>query len=200
MKAKRPYSNKPSPRNPENKVCSKCYKEFDKSNFAPLLRTKDGLYPQCRDCDKKIYLKRRERMLVYNKEYKLKNPEKYREIIRKTATRPEYKVMRNLRDRLKKILKENSINYDSTRLRRSIGCTRPFLVKHIESQWQEGMSWENYGLHGWHIDHIRPISSFDLTDPIERSLVNHWSNLQPLWAEDNLRKSDFYSVSEVLNT
>jgi hypothetical protein len=51
------------------------------------------------------------------------------------------------------------------------------------------MSWENYGLYGWHIDHILPCSSFDLLKPEEQRKCFHWSNMQPLWARDNLRKS-----------
>jgi hypothetical protein len=52
------------------------------------------------------------------------------------------------------------------------------------------MSWGNYGLHGWHVDHIIPCASFDLTDPEQQRQCFHYTNLQPLWAEDNLRKSD----------
>jgi hypothetical protein len=62
------------------------------------------------------------------------------------------------------------------------------LVKHIESLFVDGMSWENRS--EWHIDHIRPCASFDLTDPAQQRECFHYTNLQPLWAEDNLRKSD----------
>jgi hypothetical protein len=50
------------------------------------------------------------------------------------------------------------------------------------------MSWDNYGYEGWHIDHIKPIAKFDLSDPIQRAQCFHYSNLQPLWALDNMRK------------
>ena len=50
------------------------------------------------------------------------------------------------------------------------------------------MNWDNYGQ--WHIDHIRPCASFNLLDPIEQKICFHYTNLQPLWAEDNLKKSN----------
>ena len=71
-----------------------------------------------------------------------------------------------------------------------IGCSIQELKSHLESLWQTGMSWENYGLYGWHIDHIRPLASFDFTDPEQQKICFHFSNLQPLWAKDNLVKSD----------
>jgi len=67
-----------------------------------------------------------------------------------------------------------------------IGCTVPELMAHLESQFLPGMNWENR--HEWHIDHIRPCDSFDLTDPAQQQECFHWSNLQPLWAADNIRK------------
>jgi hypothetical protein len=73
-----------------------------------------------------------------------------------------------------------------------IGCSKEELIKHLESQFIEGMTWENWSLNGWHIDHIRPISSFDLSDPAQAKECFHYSNLQPLWAIDNLKKSDLW--------
>jgi hypothetical protein len=69
-----------------------------------------------------------------------------------------------------------------------VGCTVFELRAHLESQFQPGMTWDNYGLHGWHIDHIIPCASFDLTDPEQQKACFHYTNLQPLWAEDNLKK------------
>jgi len=69
-----------------------------------------------------------------------------------------------------------------------LGCSVNDLKTHLESQFTECMTWENYG--EWHIDHIRPCASFNLEDPEEQKKCFHWTNLQPLWAKDNLAKSD----------
>ena len=68
------------------------------------------------------------------------------------------------------------------------GCDWIELRKHFESLFTEGMTWNNHGRYGWHIDHITPCASFDLTDPDQQKICFHYSNLQPLWAEDNLKK------------
>lgn len=74
----------------------------------------------------------------------------------------------------------------------ALGCSGEFLKFWLESKWKPGMSWENYGKTGWHIDHIRPLASFDLTQEKEQKLAFHFLNLQPLWAHENLSKSDKY--------
>ena len=70
-----------------------------------------------------------------------------------------------------------------------IGCSIPELRAYLEAQWLPGMSWDNWARDGWHIDHIRPCSSFDLTDPEQQRQCFHFTNLQPLWWQDNLKKS-----------
>lgn len=69
-----------------------------------------------------------------------------------------------------------------------VGCDLARLKDHLESNFRGGMSWDNYGFRGWHIDHIRPCASFDLADPDQQRACFHWSNLQPLWATENLTK------------
>lgn len=84
----------------------------------------------------------------------------------------------------------------SGRTQELLGCSFEQLAKHLESLWQPGMSWENYGAYRiggsmtWHIDHIRPLASFDLTDPEQQKQCFHYTNLQPLWADENIAKSD----------
>lgn len=71
-----------------------------------------------------------------------------------------------------------------------IGCCVEDLIRHIEKQFKPGMSWDNWSLRGWHLDHIRPCASFDLFDPEQQRQCFHWSNLQPLWATENQTKGD----------
>lgn len=79
-------------------------------------------------------------------------------------------------------------NVKSARTLNLLGCPISVLKTHLESKFQPDMSWENYGQ--WHVDHRRPCASFDLSDPAQQRECFHYSNLQPLWALDNLRKSD----------
>lgn len=74
-----------------------------------------------------------------------------------------------------------------------IGCSIPELRVHLEKQFKEGMSWDNHSITGWHIDHIRPCDSFDLTDPLQQKECFHYTNLQPLWYDDNIRKGVYIS-------
>lgn len=69
-----------------------------------------------------------------------------------------------------------------------IGCTWEQLRTHLESQFKSGMTWDNQGQFGWHIDHIRPLSSFDLTQPGQMAAAMHYTNLQPLWWRENIVK------------
>ena len=70
----------------------------------------------------------------------------------------------------------------------NIGCTVEELKRHLQSKFKSGMTWENREF--WHLDHIVPLSSFDLSSPEELKKACHYTNLQPLWAKDNLRKGD----------
>jgi hypothetical protein len=70
------------------------------------------------------------------------------------------------------------------------------LVKYLESKFLPEMSWKNYSRRGWHIDHIRSLVSFDLTDPEQQAVAFHYSNLQPLWASDNCGKGGRYDAAE----
>lgn len=101
---------------------------------------------------------------------------------------PEYKLRRALRSRLSKAIKGHGEKSTKTLL--LIGCTIPELKLHLEQRFKQGMSWDNYGLHGWHIDHIIPCASFDLSDPEQQRACFNFSNLQPLWASENLEKGD----------
>ena len=98
---------------------------------------------------------------------------------------PQYRLRRLLRARLGVALRRYSVGKLDNTLE-LVGCSIAELVKHLEQQFVAGMTWENR--HAWHIDHVRPIASFDLTDPDQCRACFHFSNLQPLWAADNIRK------------
>jgi len=103
----------------------------------------------------------------------------------------ENKLAQVLRNKLWKSLKDQNTNKQNSALE-LVGCSKEELIEHIQSQFKRDMTWKNWSLNGWHIDHIRPISSFDLSDPAQQKECFHYTNLQPLWAIDNLKKSDLW--------
>ena len=101
-----------------------------------------------------------------------------------------FRIACNLRNRVRHAL-HGKAKTDATLS--MLGCTIEELREHLESQFQDGMSWDNYGCRGWHIDHIKPCASFDLILDEEQKQCFHFTNLQPLWAKDNLTKSNKYN-------
>jgi len=98
---------------------------------------------------------------------------------------PQFKMRLCLSNRILKVIKKN---VKSAKTEILIGTSFKNAKKHLESLFLDGMSWKNHGKYGWHIDHIKPCSKFDLTDPVEQRKCFHYTNLQPLWAKDNLTK------------
>ena len=88
-----------------------------------------------------------------------------------------------LRNRINMALKRNS---KSEHLKDVLGCSIKFFKEYLQKQFKRGMSWDNWGK--WHIDHIRPCVSFDLSRPEEQARCFHYTNLRPLWAIDNLKR------------
>jgi hypothetical protein len=95
-----------------------------------------------------------------------------------------FKIRHNLSGRVREALKHYS-NKKNESIKSLIGCTLDELIFHLESQFKENMNWENYGMYGWHIDHIVPCSSFDLTIEENQRICFHYLNLQPLWRNEN---------------
>lgn len=98
----------------------------------------------------------------------------------------QFKLCSTLRTRLRDAIKTNQKRGSAVGL---LGCTVSELVNYLESKFATGMNWNNHGLHGWHLDHIKPLCSFDLTDIAQLTEACHYSNLQPLWAADNYAKA-----------
>ncbi len=95
------------------------------------------------------------------------------------------KISRNLRARLNKAIK---FEWKTGSAVQDLGCSIEQLRIYLESKWKPGMTWDNYGVKGWHIDHIVPLNKFDLTDKVQLGKACHYTNLQPLWVSDNLEK------------
>jgi len=91
----------------------------------------------------------------------------------------------NMRNRINSAIKCNQRAGSAVR---DLGCTISELKTYLELLFQHGMTWDNWAIDGWHIDHIKPLASFDLTDREQFLQACHYTNLQPLWAENNLRK------------
>jgi hypothetical protein len=190
-----------------NKKCNSCEKTRDFSEFYKDSSKKHSISTFCKECvlkkvkgyyvknkkkcqenHKKWVEKNKTKYLTYLKEYRSVNKDYLNQYEReRSKTDINFKMLKNLRSRLRSALKNNQKTGSAIE---SLGCTIEDLKKHIESQFKEGMNWNNHGYRGWHIDHIQPLSSFDLTDKEQLLKACHFSNLQPLWAKENLKKSN----------
>lgn len=144
--------------------------------------------------------KNKEHISAYGVLYREKNPDylpgyrlKNRETLNKKANEYEkrkkqedanFKLRRLLRDRLRKALKKSYKNGSAVN---DLGCSIEFFKEYLESKFLEGMNWSNHG--EWHIDHVKPLCLFDLSDREQLLMACHYTNLQPLWAKDNLTKN-----------
>lgn len=99
------------------------------------------------------------------------------------------RIVNNLRGRIVKAMKRHGLTKSDSTMSLT-GCDVNHLKQHLESKFQNGMNWRNMGFWGWHIDHIVPCSAFDLTKEDDRKRCFHFQNLQPLWRNDNLSKSN----------
>lgn len=111
----------------------------------------------------------------------------YRE--RRKQIDPGFRLLCQLRGQFRSWLKRKRRDKDSS-LTQWIGCTKQELAAHMESQFHPGMSWSNYGFGKgrWNIDHIRPLASFNVHSQIDQAAAWHYTNLQPLWHDENLKK------------
>lgn len=158
---------------------------------------------------KKYRLKNRDKEIKRSKKYREENKEKvYIGVKNALKKKPDY--YRNYHRNYVKNKRKEDINFrlaDSlrSRLNRAIkknqkllsavgdlGCSIEELKVYLESKFQPGMTWENYGYYGWHVDHIIPLSKADLTNKEETKKVLHYTNLQPLWRKENQSKGNRY--------
>ncbi|TPL66607.1 hypothetical protein [Mesorhizobium sp. B2-4-1] len=100
-------------------------------------------------------------------------------------TDPNFKIAHRLRVRINRVLGDQYTNGSAVS---DLGCSIPEFKAYIESKFLPGMSWENWAFDTWHLDHIKPLASFDLTDQAQFLQACHYTNMQPLWALDNMKK------------
>ncbi len=185
----------------ETKICSKCKVEKEITDFPKDKNRPDGYYVYCKECRKVSYqlnfqkIKEKSKLYYYNtKEKKYDSILERNRLWRKNnpsyATDrkkidPTFKLIKNMRRRLNRFISFTYFTKRSTTIN-LIGCTPNELKVFLEKKFKVNMSWENYG--EWHIDHIIPLSSAKTEEDLYK--LCHYTNLQPLWAKDNLSKSN----------
>jgi hypothetical protein len=167
-------------------------KEYDKNYYYKnreriLSRLKqEELVMKKKEYDRLKYIRNREKLLRQSKEYSRNNREKInKRNSKRKKTDPQYKLRVNMARRILLAIKGFSKSKSTLEL---LGCTMDQLKQYIETLFKPGMTWGNHGNFGWHLDHIIPCSSFDLTDVEQQKKCFHYTNLQPLWAKDNIKK------------
>jgi hypothetical protein len=202
------------------KICCRCKIEKLKTEFNKCKNRKDGLQTICRVCNSDYhkehnsnnpnariehYRKNREIILEKKKEYYADNIEKISTYRKSYYADNKEKITKRNYNYKKTKLKEDSLFYFENSIRNVIygslyrhnytkksktykilGCSYEEFKHYIEKQFVEGMSWDNQG--EWHLDHIYPVSL--ATNEEEIIKLNHYTNFQPLWAIDNLKKSN----------
>jgi len=138
--------------------------------------------------EKKEYLRE------YHKKWREENIEKHRKTKReyernRKARDPLYKLISNFRTAIYQVLKESNVDKNEHYFD-VLPYSQEELIQHLENQFTDDLTWDNYG--EWHLDHIIPISSFNIQEMGDEEFIKCWSlkNLQPLWGEENIRKSN----------
>ena len=200
------------------KLCCTCREKKRPDEFPKNRSEPDGLKKRCKGCNNKSnqdYRRRNpETSAASSRNWALKNPDRIREKqlrwaerhpgrqtelakawrhkyserqsenARRYASLPHVRLQKTIRERIRQMLKGNK----SRKTFALLGYGIEELKTHLERQFTKGMSWENFG--EWHVDHIRPLSSFSITQESDPAMQEAWalSNLRPLWAQENLKK------------
>ena len=167
------------------------YKEYYKEQHKQWVKTNPERNAELKKQD---YQKHREKRDATTRANIIKNKDRYTKYHTDYQRNREhvdviYKLRRKLRNRI-----YHAIRYGQKKgsAIKDLGCTVQHLKLHLELFWDEGMTWDNWGKgpDKWHIDHVVPLNSFNLTDEEQFKKAVHFTNLQPLWEKDNLSKSD----------
>ena len=161
------------------KKCCKCKSWQSLTEYNYSKSHWDNLRNDCKKC-----------LIEWRKENSKKiNKQIYEYEKNRKLTDAEFKLLKTLRSRLGCAIKRQNSNKNNTTIE-LLGCSVSFLKGFLEAKFKEGMTWENHG--EWHIDHIKPCASFYLLDEEEQKKCFHYTNLQPLWASENLSKGCKY--------
>jgi len=191
----------------KEKRCATCKQFLNILNFYKNKSTKDGLHKQCKNCIRKKYELNmqdpefRKRKCKASKEWVNNNKERRKEYdkkrnkiktikisIQKPSFKPRtesQKISSYYRRRLREML--DGKRYSKTVLK-YLGCSIEEFKIYMESMFMEGMNWSNRGYTGWHIDHKIPCCNFNMKKEEDLMVCFHYTNMQPLWAEDNMKK------------
>lgn len=187
-------------------ICKECFskinQQYYQENKKSIIISKKDYYQQNKEKIKKYsktyrknhseyYRKLSKYYYQINKTSLIKKAKKYSKLKNKTDL--SFKILKNLRTRISQVIRGKNKSQSTLKL---LGCSVAFLKKHLESKFTEGMSWNNYGRgwngkKEWHIDHKTPCYAFDLLKPEEQIKCFHYTNLQPLWATENLIKNKY---------
>lgn len=178
------YLKSPKGLNGRGRKCNKCLNAARNQRLAASA----GARLRKKECGRRFYDKHGS---VYFAKYHTAQQRKEKE-----ALYPNRRTARLLRTRLSDALRayKNGRPVKTAKTLELLGCSIEFFARHIERQFQPEMTWSNRGMwrkngpRVWHIDHIKPCASFDLTDPAQQRTCFHWSNMQPLWGADNISK------------
>ncbi len=177
------------------KMCLKCKTLRNLSEFGIDRQAASGLRPYCKTCEQIHWhntkeMKNKQRRCRYLKDKSIICAKNYAYKKRRIREDIQFRLRCNLSRRINNALHGN---IKSDRTKKLLGCSIDELKLYIQNKFTYGMTWNNYG--AWHIDHIRPCISFDLSIPEQQRKCFNYSNLQPLWAIDNIIKRNKYESS-----
>ena len=188
------------------------HKKYRLENREKLKKYREENKEKYRELAKNNYYKNREKKIKYAQTYAFTNKEKIKDKRLKNRDKinarnrvwqpgyrrekyknnPQFKLIINLRNSISKLIRRNPQIIKNQTTKELLGCSLDELKIHIEKQFLPGMSWDNYNNKTWHIDHIIPISLAKSMEDVIRLKLMHYTNFQPLWAKDNISKSNKY--------
>lgn len=192
------YPKTPSCKDGHGRICKSCVSERKKQwklKNSDRIKQQQVEYRSRPDVAAKLYASKvrwvsenKERERESRRRRRAKNREKENAALAvRRRNDPAFKIKAYARTRVYHLV---SRGHKSAATIELLGASAEDVKRHIESKWLPGMSWDNHGKKGWHIDHIRPCASFDLTDPSQQRACFNYTNLQPLWWDVNLSKGD----------